>query len=127
MKCDASYTIFSSFALLIYRTFIQTYSATSLFNPHWDMDKTFSPSYSSSQLTYVQWWILGEANEAVASGPPFFGGRSSILRPPLENSIYSFGFAQRTIRSEDLFFFFFLFGEYLDFGRKRGKSEMKLK
>ena len=45
-----------------------------------------------------QWWILGEANEAVASGPPFFGG------PPLENSIYSFGFAQWTIRSEDFFF-----------------------
>ena len=65
----------------------------------------------------VQWWILGEANEAVASGPPFFGG------PPLENSIYSFGFAQRTIRSEDLFFF----GEHLDFGRKIGKLEVKLK
>ena len=42
----------------------------------------------------LQWWILGEANEAVASGPP------------LENSIYSFGFAQWTIWSEDLFFFF---------------------
>ena len=50
--------------------------------------------------TAMQWWILGEANEAVASGPPFFGG------PPLENSIYSFGFAQWTIWSEDLFFFF---------------------
>ena len=49
-----------------------------------------------------QWWILGEANEAVASGPPFFWG------PPLENNLYSFGFAQWTIRSEDLFFFFFL-------------------
>ena len=33
-------------------------------------------------------------------------------------------FAQRTIRSEDLFFFF---REHLGFGRKIGKSEMKSK
>ena len=32
----------------------------------------------------MQWWILGEANKAVASGPLFFG------LPPLENSTYSF-------------------------------------
>jgi len=37
-----------------YRTFIQTYSATSPLNPHWEMDKSFSPSYSSSQITYVE-------------------------------------------------------------------------
>jgi len=37
-----------------YLTFIQTYSATSPLNPHWEMDKTFSPSYSSSQITYVE-------------------------------------------------------------------------
>ena len=37
-----------------YRTFSQTYSATSPFNPHWEMDKNFSPSYSSSQTTYVE-------------------------------------------------------------------------
>ena len=37
-----------------YRTFIQTYSATSPFNPHWEMDKTFSPSYYSIQITYVE-------------------------------------------------------------------------
>ena len=24
------------------------------FNPHWEMGKTFSPSYSSSQITYVE-------------------------------------------------------------------------
>ena len=29
-----------------------------------------------------QWWILGEANEAVASGPPFLGAHPSILRAP---------------------------------------------
>jgi len=23
-------------------------------NPHWEMDKTFSPSYSPSQITYVE-------------------------------------------------------------------------
>ena len=34
--------------------FIQTYSATSLINPHWEMDKTFSPSYSLGQITYVE-------------------------------------------------------------------------
>jgi len=34
--------------------FIQTYSATSPFNPHREMDKTFSPSYSSSQIAYVE-------------------------------------------------------------------------
>ena len=39
--------------------------------------------------------------------PPFFGGPPSILGAPLENSIYSFGFAQWTIWSEDFFFFFF--------------------
>ena len=80
---------------------------------------THKKVFSNTGYTDYQWWILGEANEAVASGPP------SILRAPLENSIYSFGFAQWTIWSEDLFFFFF--GEHLDFGRKRGKSEMKLK
>jgi len=37
-----------------YRTFIQTYSATSPFNPHWEMCKTFLLSYSSSQITYVE-------------------------------------------------------------------------
>ena len=37
-----------------HRTFIQTYSATSPFNPHWEMDKTFSPSCSSSQIIYVE-------------------------------------------------------------------------
>ena len=42
-----------------------------------------------------QWWILGEANEAVASGPP------SILRAPLENSIYSFGFAADVCSEDD--------------------------
>ena len=31
---------------------------------------------------YGQWWILGEANEAVASGPPFFWEPPSILRAP---------------------------------------------
>ena len=35
-----------------YRTFIQTYSATSLLDPHREMDKKFSRSYSSSQITY---------------------------------------------------------------------------
>jgi len=37
-----------------YRTFIHTYNATSPFNPHWEMDKTFSPCYSSSHITYVE-------------------------------------------------------------------------
>ena len=43
-----------------------------------------------------QWWILGEANEAVASGPP-----SKIAHTVL-NPLQMF--VQRTIPSEDLFF-----------------------
>ena len=34
--------------------FIQTYTATSPFNPHQEMDKTFLPSYSSSLITSVE-------------------------------------------------------------------------
>ena len=49
----------------------------------------------SPPLIYTQQWILGEANEAVASGPPFFWG------PPLENSIYSFGFAADVCSEDD--------------------------
>jgi len=55
---DASYAFFV-LSRYWYRAFIQTYSATSPFNPHREMDKTFSPSYSSSQITYVE----GEAVE----------------------------------------------------------------
>jgi len=40
--------------LVLSCTFIQTYSATSPFNPHREMDKNFSPSCSSSQITYVE-------------------------------------------------------------------------
>ena len=47
--------------------------------------------------TGMQWWILGEANEAVASGPP-----SKIAHTVL-NLLQMF--VQRTIPSEDLFFF----------------------
>ena len=46
-------------------------------------------------LSHDQWWILGEVNEAVASGPPFFWG------PHLENSIYSFGFAADVCSEDD--------------------------
>ena len=80
-------------------------------------------------MWYLQWWILGEANEAVASGPRFLGA-------PLEN-IVSFRcrcFLEiimklrrkvgntRSIRDEDLFF-----GGHYDFGSKTAKSEMKSK
>ena len=37
-----------------YRTFIQTCSVTSPLDPHWEMDKTFSLSYSPSQITYAE-------------------------------------------------------------------------
>ena len=37
-----------------YRMFIKIYNATSPFNLHREMDKAFSPSYSSSQITYVE-------------------------------------------------------------------------
>ena len=45
--------------------------------------------------------MLGEANEAVASGPPFFWAPSSILRAPLENSRYSFGFSADVCSEDD--------------------------
>ena len=54
---------------------------------------------------HEQWWILSEANEAVASGPPFFWGPPSKTAYTVLDSLQMF--AQRTIRSEDLFFFFF--------------------
>ena len=78
----------------------------------------------------LQWWILGEANEAVASGPPFFWGPPLDFKGLPSKTAYAVldslqMFAQRTVRSEDLFFFFFR--ERLDFGRKIGKSEMKSK
>ena len=31
-----------------------------------------------------QWWVLGEANEAVVSGSPFFGAPSILGAPPLK-------------------------------------------
>ena len=71
---------------------------------------------------HEQWWILGETNEPVASGPPFFG-------VPLENSTYSFNPLQMFVQSvkndlsEDLFFF----RGRPDFGRKIEKLEMKSK
>ena len=58
---------------------------------------------------------------------PFLGGPLDFKAPPSKTAytvLYSLQmFAQRTIRSEDLFFF----RERLDFGRKMGKSEMKSK
>ena len=64
-----------------------------------------------------QWWILDEANEAVASGPP------SKIAHTVFNPLQMF--VQRMILSEDLFFFFFR--EHPDFGRKIGKSKRKSK
>ena len=67
-------------------------------------------TYCSSLYACQQWWILGEANEAVASGPPSLGGPLDFKAPPSKTAytvLYSLQmFAQRTIRSEDLFFFF---------------------
>ena len=34
-----------------------------------------------------QWWILGEASEAIASGPSFF---TVVEGPPFENAVCSF-------------------------------------
>ena len=52
-----------------------------------------------------QWWILGEANESVASGSPFLGG-------PLENSTYSFILLQVFCRN------------YYEVGTKSGKYKL---
>ena len=59
---------------------------------------------STKNKGHIQWWILGEANEAVASGPPFFLGPPSKTAYTVLDSLQMF--AQRTIRSEDLFIFF---------------------
>jgi len=50
---DASYALSRSLALLTSHVHSDL-SATSQFNPHWKMDKIFSPSYFSSQITYVE-------------------------------------------------------------------------
>ena len=74
--------------------------------------------------TAMQWWILGEANEAFASGPPFFGGPPSILRAPPLKTAYtvldslSGRFGVKT--------FFFFFREHFDFGRKISKPRSDL-
>ena len=73
----------------------------------------------------MQWWTLGEGNEAVASG-------SSLWGPPLKIAhivsvscrcfleiIMNLGRKvgnTRSIRGEN---FFFLFGDHHDFGRKK--------
>ena len=61
----------------------------------------------------IQWWILGEANEAVASGPP--AKIAHTVLNPLQM------FVQRTIPSEDLFFL----ENTLTLGQKIGKTESK--
>ena len=38
---------------------------------------------------FGQWWILGEANEAVASGPPFFGGPPLDFKGPPRKPAYT--------------------------------------
>ena len=59
-----------------------------------------------------QWWILGEANEAVASGPPFFGGPHLDFRGPFENSTYSFSLLQMFFR------------DHYEVGTKSGKYKI---
>ena len=51
-----------------------------------------------------QWWILGEANEAVASGPPFLGAPPSKTAYTVLDSL-SGRFGVKTF----FFFFFFFF------------------
>ena len=53
--------------------------------------------------SWAAMWILGEANEAVASGPPFFGGPPSKTAHAVLDSLEMF--VQRTMLSEDFFFF----------------------
>ena len=47
----------------------------------------------------MQWWILGETNEAVASGP-FFGAPFDF-RGPLKNSTYNFNSLQMFFKGVD--------------------------
>ena len=66
----------------------------------------------------LQWWYWVRRMRQSPQAPLFWGA-------PLENGIYSFGFAQWTIWSEDLFFFF---GEHLFWEKNReirGEIEVK--
>ena len=82
--------------------------------------------------SYNQWLILGRANEAVASSPPFSGAPSKIAHLVLFCCRCFLEIVMkpgrkvgntRSIRDEDLFFF----SDHHDFGRKIGKSKMKSK
>jgi len=50
---DASYPLSRSLALLISHVHSDLQCNFTV-NPHWEMGKTISPSYSSSQITYVE-------------------------------------------------------------------------
>jgi len=55
---DASYALSRSLALLIshhHSDLVQLHRS----NPHWEMDKTFWPSYSPSQITNVEAEAVG--------------------------------------------------------------------
>jgi len=54
---DVSYALSRSLVLLI--SHVHSDSANSPRNPRWEMDKTFSSSYSPSQITYVEAETLG--------------------------------------------------------------------
>ena len=99
--------------------FSKPYEGFIIFIDYFSLVQFFCFLLQNERYTNMQWWILGEANEAVASGPPFFGGPPSKTAYTVLDSL-SGRFGVKT-------FFFFFFGEHLDFGRKRGKSEMKLK
>ena len=63
----------------------------------WANVTKFGQNFIAHPNLGIQWWILGEANEAVASGPP--AKIAHTVLNPLQM------FVQRTIPSEDLFFF----------------------
>ena len=89
--------------------------------------------------TGSQWWILGEASEAVALGPLFLGPSSFLGAPLFENTAYSFILLYiflkipmkllrkvgnlRTNSSEDLFFR----DHYDEVGTKSGKYKIDSK
>ena len=64
----------------------------------------------------VQWWILCEASEAVASGPTRFYSGNLEITMKLGRKVGN----TRSIRSEDFFFSFF-FRDQDDFAKKIGK------
>ena len=79
--------------------------------------KNWSKIYCPKIVWCVQWWILCEASEAVASGPPRFYSENLEITMKLGRKVEN----TRSIRSEDFFFSFFFLEITMILQKKIGK------